>query len=191
MTIKSVPLYQLKITLEGTRPPVWRRIVVRSDMKLHRLHRVIQEVMGWNDCHLHHFLTDYGRFCEPDPNDFDLGFGPPTKDEKRHTVSDLAPVEKSKFLYEYDFGDGWLHKIVLEKILPPDASFKHPVCLAGRNACPPEDCGGIGGYEYLKEVMANPKHAEHEQMKTWLDRDFDPAFFDLEGANVLLRGLKA
>lgn len=160
-------------------------------MKLHRLHRVIQDVMGWYDCHLHHFLTDDGRYCEPDPDEFDFGFGPPTKNEKRYTVSDLAPVEKSKFIYEYDFGDGWLHKIVLEKILPHDTSFKHPVCLAGRNACPPEDCGGIGGYEDLKQILADPEHIEHDEMKMWLDREFDPVFFDLAGANLLLSQLKA
>ena len=191
MTVSNVPLYQLKVTVQGTRPPIWRRIVVRSDMKLHRLHRVIQDVMGWYDCHLHHFLTDSARYSEPDPDEFDFGFGPPTLNEKRYTVSHLAAVEKSKFIYEYDFGDGWQHKIVLEKILPPDESFKHPVCLAGVNACPPEDCGGIGGYDNLKEILANPEHSEHEQMKMWLDRDFDPALFDLDGVNVVLRRLKA
>lgn len=191
MTASNVPLYQLKVTLQGTRPPVWRRIVVRSDLKLHRLHRVIQDVMGWYDCHLHHFLTDYARYTEPDPDDFEFGFGPPTLNEKRYAVSQLAPVEKSKFTYEYDFGDSWLHQLVLEKILPPDGSFKHPVCLAGANSCPPEDCGGIGGYEDLKEIMANPKHPEHEEMKLWLDRDFDPALFDLDAVNLLLRRLKA
>lgn len=191
MTFNSAPLYQLKITLQGTRPPVWRRIVVRSDMKLHRLHRVIQDVMGWYDCHLHHFLNEYARYSEPDPDEFDIGFGPPTKNEKRYTVSDLAPIEKSKFIYEYDFGDGWQHKIVLEKILAPDEAFKHPVFLAGANACPPEDCGGIGGYEDLKQILADPKHIEHDEMKMWLDRDFDPTYFDLAAANLLLRRLKA
>lgn len=191
MMIKSAPLYQLKITLQGTRPAVWRRIVVRADMKLHRLHRVIQEVMGWYDCHLHHFLTDSARYSEPDPDEFDFGFGPPTKNEKRHTVADLALVEKSKFIYEYDFGDGWEHKIVLEKILPPDEAFKHPVCLAGANACPPEDCGGIGGYDNLKKILADPAHGEHDEMKLWLDRDFDPFFFDLAAVNLSLRSLKA
>lgn len=191
MTVSNVPLYQLKVTLQGTRPSIWRRIVVRSDMKLHRLHRVIQDVMGWYDCHLHHFLTDYARYSEPNPDEFEFGFEPPTLNEKRYTVSHLASVEKSKFIYEYDFGDGWQHKIVLEKILPPDDSFKHPVCLAGANACPPEDCGGIGGFDDLKEILANPQHPEHEEMKLWLDRDFDPELFDLDAANLMLRRLKA
>ena len=77
-----------------------------------------------------------------------------------------------------------------EKILPPDDAFKHPVCLAGANACPPEDCGGIGSYADLKEIVANPKHPEHQEMKMWLDGDFDPALFDLATVNLVLRQLK-
>src|ERR1041385_2312047 len=111
--IRSVPLYQLMITLQGTKPPVWRRIVVRSDMKLSRLHRVIQDVRCWYDCHLHHFLTKYARYSEPDPETYD--FGPPTLNESRYTVAEIAPTENSSFIYEYDFGDSWQHKMVLEK----------------------------------------------------------------------------
>jgi len=73
-------------------------------------------------------------------------FGTETLNEKRYTVADLAPVAKRKFIYEYDFGDSWEHEVLVEQVLPPDADFKHPVCLAGANASPPEDCGGIPGY---------------------------------------------
>jgi hypothetical protein len=105
----GVPLYQLKVTLKGSKPPIWRRVVVRADMSLDRLHNVIQIVMGWTDSHLHHFIagsgfarTFYGR---PDPEFADMGNE--MLNEKRYTVADLAPAAKRKFIYEYDFGDGW------------------------------------------------------------------------------------
>ncbi len=185
----AVPLYQLKIALTGSNPPVWRRVVVRSDMSLDRLHNVIQEVMGWTDSHLHQFVVGNTYYGIPDPDM--RGFGRDTLNEKRYTVAQLAPAVKSKFVYEYDFGDDWLHKVVLEKILPPDPEFQHPACLAGKNACPPEDCGGIPGYYNLLEVLADPGDPEHESMKDWLGYDFDPTQFDLEYANDVLSRLKA
>jgi len=185
----AAPLYQLKITLKWSNPPIWRRVVVRSDMPLSRLHGVIQRVMGWTDSHLHQFVAGNTYYGTSDPNM--MGFGRETLSEKRYTVAELAPAVKRSFVYEYDFGDDWQHKIVLEKILPPDPKFKHPVCLAGANACPPEDCGGISGYYNLLEILANPGHPEHESMKDWLGYDFDATRFDLEFANGVLGRLKA
>jgi hypothetical protein len=189
----GVPLYQLKITLKWSKPPIWRRVIVRADMKLDHLHNVIQIVMGWTDSHLHQFIagsgfarTFYGR---PDPEFADMGSA--MLGEKRYTVADLAPAAKRKFTYEYDFGDGWLHDVVAEKILPPYPTFKHPVCLAGANACPPEDCGGMGGYYNLLEIMADPKHPEHTDMKEWIGGEFDATQFSLEGVNAILKRLKA
>lgn len=189
----GVPLYQLKISLSRSRPPIWRRVVARRDMRLDRLHDVIQLAMGWTNSHLHHFVT--GRraestfYGEPDP-DFS-GLGSETLNERRYRLVDLAPVAKKRFIYEYDFGDGWEHDVVVEKILPPDASFKHPVCLAGANACPPEDCGGISGYYNLIEILANPKHPEHADMQEWIGGDWDPARFELDEINAGLRRMKA
>jgi hypothetical protein len=188
----GTPLYRLKITLRRSKPPIWRRIVVRSDMKLERLHSVIQIAMGWMNCHLHQFsagsgfaLTFYGT---PDPSSLGVG---PTLDEKRYTIADLAPKAGRKIGYEYDFGDSWEHQVAVEKVLPPDVAFKHPVCLAGANACPPEDCGGIGGYYNLLDILANPEHREHEEMKEWACGGMDPAQFDLDKVNARLNGLKA
>ncbi len=185
----AAPIYQLKITLRGSEPPIWRRIVVRSDMPLPRLHGVIQRVMGWTNSHLHQFIAGNAYYGTPDPEM--MKFGTEILNEKRYTVADLVPEVKRSFVYEYDFGDGWQHKIVLEKILPPDPEFRHPVCLAGANACPPEDCGGISGYDNLLEILADPGDPEHESMKDWLGYDFDSTEFDLKLTNDLLSRLKA
>lgn len=187
--LDGAPLYQLKITLKWSDPPIWRRVVVRSDMALCRLHDIIQRVMGWTDSHLHQFIVGDTRYGTPDPEM--MGFGRQILSEQSYTVSDVAPAAKSSFVYEYDFGDSWIHKIVVEKILPPDSEFQHPICLAGANACPPEDCGGIGGYSELIEILADPRNPEHESMKDWLGYDLDPARFDIEIANGGLKRLKA
>lgn len=188
----GVPLYQLKITLKWSKPPIWRRVVVRGDMTLDRLHNVIQIAMGWTDSHLHQFIagsgfsrTFYGR---PDPEFADMGSA--TLNEKRYSVADLAPTAKRKFIYEYDFGDGWRHDVVAEKILPPDPAFKHPMCLAGANACPPEDCGGIGGYYNLLEILRDPQHPEHADMKDWIGGDLNAEEFSVKGVNLVFKRLK-
>jgi len=185
----GAPLYQLKITLKGSKPPIWRRVVVRADMKLDRLHNVIQIAMGWTDSHLHHFIAGSG-FARIFLGSPDLDMGSETLNEKRHAVADLAREVRSKFVYEYDFGDSWQHDVVLEKILPSDSSFKHPVCPAGANACPPEDCGGIEAYYGLLGILADPKHPEHAATKEWTGGELDAAEFDLDGINSALRRLK-
>ena len=189
----GVPLYQLKVTLKESQPPIWRRVVVRADMTLDGLHDVIQIAMGWTNDHMHQFIvgsrnarTFYGD-TRPEFGDLDGEM----LDEGCHTVANLAPVAKRKFVYEYDFGDGWRHDVVVEKILPPDAAFKHPVCLAGANACPPEDCGGIHGYYNLLAILADPKHPRHEGMKEWMGGEVKAAEFSLEGINAGLKRLKA
>jgi hypothetical protein len=185
----GTPLYQLKITLRDCKPPIWRRIVVRADMKLDRLHRVIQTVMGWSDCHLHQFVVGRVFYGVPDRERDD--FGTETLNEKRYTVADLAPVAKRKFIYEYDFSDSWEHEVLVEQVLPPDADFKHPVCLGGANASPPEDCGGIPGYYDLLAALADPKHEQHEEMKEWVGVAWDATRFSLEDANAGLKRIKA
>jgi len=184
----GVPLYQLKITLKWSKPPIWRRVVARADMPLDRLHWLIQIVFDWTNSHLHQFIAGRAFYGQPDP-DADMGYE--TLNEKRYTVADLAPAAKKKFIYEYDFGDGWQHEVLVEKILPADASFKHPVCLGGERACPPEDCGGLGGYYNLLEILANRKHPEHEDMKEWIGGEWDAERFDLDEVNAALKRLKA
>ncbi len=185
----GTPLYQLKITLRHCKPPIWRRIVVRADMKLDWLHRVIQIAMGWLDCHMHQFRVGRLYYGIPDP-EFD-DFGGEMLNEKQYTVTDLAPTVKARFIYEYDFGDSWEHEVVVEKVLPPDADFKHPICLAGANASPPEDCGGSPGYAAFVDAMADPKHEQHEEMKEWIGGAWDATRFRLEDANAGLKRIKA
>jgi hypothetical protein len=184
----GTPLNQLKITLRYSEPPIWRRVIVRADMTLDRFHWVIQTAMGWTNSHLHQFLV--GRTCYgvPDREFDDLG---EMLNEKRYTVADLAPTAKQKFIYEYDFGDSWEHEVRVEKVLPPDPAFKHPVCLAGAHACPPDDCGGIHGYYEMLEALADPKHERHEEMLEWIGGEWDAGRFDLEDINARLKRLKA
>lgn len=185
----GTPLHQLKITLCDCKPAIWRRVVVRSDMKLDRLHRVFQTSMGWTNSHLHQFIKDEVYYGQPD-QEWDAE---ETKmlNEKHYTVADLAPAVKARFTYEYDFGDCWQHEVVLEEIVPPDAEFKHPRCLDGANACPPEDCGGSDGYASFLHIMANPKHEEHKFMKRWIGGKWDAALFDVEHVNAALKRIKA
>lgn len=187
------PLYQLKITLKRSKPPIWRRVVVPGDMALDGLHDVIQIAMGWTGSHMHQFIAGRGfavtYYGQPDPEFADMGG--PILDERRYTVADLAPKAKRKFTYEYDFGDSWYHEVLAEKILPSDPAFKHPVCFAGAMACPPEDCGGIYGYYNLLQTIANPKHPEHEQMKEWIGGTWNTEEFSKERVNTVLKGIKA
>ena len=179
---KPVAIYQLKITLERIRPPIWRRVQVSETILLPQLHDLIQAVMGWHGEHLHAFQVgtlSYGQ------HGFELD--DLMEDERRVRLSQIAPFEKSKFRYEYDFGDDWCHTILVEKILPVESGKDYPVCLTGKRACPPEDCGGIWGYSAFLEAISNPEHEEHEEMMEWFGGEFDPEAFDVAAVNTKLR----
>ena len=186
---KSQPtlVYQLKITLEGgyIRPPIWRRVQGDGDITLARLHRIIQAVMGWYDCHLHLFEIDDVNYGVPYPDDFTQ-----IENEKSVKLNKVVPYEKSRFLYEYDFGDSWGHDILVEKILPSDPDTKYPVCLKGKRACPPEDIGGEAGYSMLLLGLENPKNREYKDFVDQVDGVFDPEEFDLEQINLRLRKIR-
>ena len=178
-------IYQLKITLKESRPPIWRRFQVRSDVTLAKLHRIIQEVMGWFDGHLHQFIVGRIYYGVPDPDDLSE-----TRDERKVRLDQILSVPGRKIVYEYDFGDGWEHEIVLEKILSPDPKTRYPRCLDGARACPPEDCGGIYGYADFLEAIRNPEHEEHEEMLEWIGGEFDQEEFDLEAVNQSLKSIR-
>lgn len=182
---EPVSIYQLKITLRHIRPPIWRRVQVSSNITLARLHALIQTVMGWTDSHLHCFEANDVLYSLPDSVE-DLNM----KDSRRVRLAEVAPGEKAKIKYEYDFGDSWYHDIVVEKVLPPDPAFEHPVCLAGRRACPPEDVGGPGGFIRFLKVLADPDDPEHEEMLEWYGDDFDADAFDLDAINRGLQVMK-
>ena len=175
-------VYQLKITLKGIRPPIWRRILVPSTMTLPRLHQAIQISMGWTDSHLHQFIVGRTRFGMPDP-DYNDG----TRNEKSVRIQQLMTQEKDTVTYEYDFGDGWEHEIKLEKILPVEKGQRLPVCVAGKRACPPDDCGGVGGYYHILEAIEDPENPEYEEILYWLGESFDPEEFDLQEVNEILK----
>ena len=186
MSVKNLrSIYQLKITLKDSKPPIWRRILVPSNVNLGEFHLILQIVLGWTDSHLHQFIsgrTMYGTPVDEFGGDLEME----GEDETQYKLSQLLKREKDSLNYEYDFGDGWEHKIVLEKILPYDGSVKVPTCIKGKRACPPEDCGGIWGYDNLLEVIKDPSHPEHEEMLEWIGGEFDPEFFDIEETNSTL-----
>ncbi len=180
MAKKPANIYQLKVTLLGSKPPIWRRILVRADIGLPKFHAVLQAVMGWQGGHLHAFRAGEEYYGEPDE------YADHIKSEARVKLDKLLRREKDSLVYEYDFGDGWEHKVLLEKILSDDEALKTPACIKGKLACPPEDCGGIYGYYDLLDTLADPKHPEHEDMLDWVGGEFDPEAFSLEEVNGLL-----
>lgn len=183
-------IYQLKVMLRGSKPPIWRRIRIRAGADLADLHEVLQVVFDWHNYHLHQFVvgqTYYGTVDE------DWGDG--TEDESGVKLSKVAPREKSRFDYEYDFGDSWVHQIEVEKVVPPDPGAMYPVCVTGRRTAPPEDCGGIWGYYEMLQAVEDADHPEHEDMLEWLGGgegvEWDPDAFDLAGINKRLEKLRA
>ena len=183
----EVSIVQIKVTLEGIKPPIWRRLLVRSDITLGELHNVIQAVMmGWVDYHLHQFIVGETYYGVPHP---DYGGFVEMRDESRVKLNQIVTGEKFKFRYEYDFGDSWLHNLLVEKILTPEPGQQVPVCIKGKRACPPEDVGGVWGYEDFLEAIQNPDHAEHEDYLEWIGGEFDPEEFDLDETNEILREL--
>jgi hypothetical protein len=174
----------LRISLDDVESEVWRRVVAPSDIVLPELANVLLAAMGWDGHHLHQFVVaDVVTFAMPDEdNDWSI-------DERKVTLQQISR-SGSSFVFEYDFGDGWSHTVLVESVGEPDPQRKPPMLLDGANACPPEDCGGSGGYADLKEVLADPDHDEHESMRDWAGDDFDPATFDLALAAKRVRAVK-
>lgn len=166
-------VYQLKATLLETKPPIWRRVVVPAETTLDRLHEVLQAAFGWWNYHLHEFEIAGVRYGVDDGEDW----GDPPSDERRVRLRNIVE-EGSSFLYVYDFGDYWRHKVTVEKILPAQPGATYPTCTGGRRACPPEDCGGPWGYESFLEAISDPDNEEHEPMLEWVGGTFDPDAFD-------------
>ncbi len=174
-------IISLKVTLRSTKPPIWRRLLAPANMTLADLHDVIQVAMGWDGGHLHVFDIDgrsYGDRASVDD----------VADENRLTLGGVRKSGVARFGYTYDFGDDWEHAITIEKTLPAAEGTTYPACIAGKRACPPEDCGGPWGYQELLEIIADPAHPERAERLEWLDEDFDPEDFSLEAVNTRLAG---
>jgi len=178
-------VHELKITLRGvSKPPVWRRVLIPADVTLRDLHEVIQQAMGWEDCHMHVFSTGWQEYGSPDP---ELGHS----SDKKVRLSQVLTGPGDRLRYTYDFGDDWEHDIVLEETRLAVPGETSPSCVAGKGACPPEDCGGAWGYAELKEILADPSHEEHQNMLDWLGLDagegFDAKAFSVAEVNARLR----
>jgi hypothetical protein len=174
----SSEVFTLKVTLKGVQPPVWRRLLVPATCTLAKLHKAIQSSFGWEDCHLHLFLIRGEEFGSPDAEENDGA------SSERATLKKLDLRAKEKFRYEYDFGDCWEHDVTVEDrhvaVLPP----KEPICIDGKGACPPEDCGGAWGYQDMLATLRDPSDPRYKEIKEWLDTDhWDAAAFDLDEVN--------
>jgi len=183
--IKTV--HRLKVTLRGVRPPIWRRIEVPSEIKLSELAGVLEAATGWMGGHLHAF--EAGGVLYETPDGDDLGFRP-SRDERTVRLGDVLPAVKEKMRWDYDFGDGWEHDVVVEAIEPRGRDAAAPVCLAGKRACPPDDCGGPWGYGNLLAALSDPTHEEHEELAEWVPPGFDPEAFDAEESTAMMRSAR-
>jgi hypothetical protein len=179
---RTTPIYQLKVTLKDTKPPIWRRLLVPADVTMRRLHDILQIVVGWQGSHLYMFEVGREYIGEPDPEEWRE-----VRPAKTTKLGQAAPAAGAKLVYEYDFGDSWRHDILVEKVLPAQSGANYPLCIAGRRASPPEDCGGAWAYAELLEVIANPAHEEFVSTMTWLGGEFDPEVFDVAETNTVLR----
>ena len=175
-------IYRLKITLKGIKPPIWRRIEVPSDHTLNDLHLMIQAAMGWYNCHLHAFRINGESYTEF----FDENESPDKCDDKDFTLKQVLGDNVKKIVYEYDFGDFWEHDIVVESVEEANPTLKYPLCIAGKRACPPEDCGSIPGYYNCLEALEDSTNPGNEELLEWIG-EFDPEEFDLEETNASLR----
>ena len=183
--LKQKHAYQLLVVLEGSEPKIWRQITVPGNMTLADLDRIIQAAMGWTNSHLHQFTIEgqvYGvlddEWIDEMPSLPDNGF----------TLDAVLGTEVKSFSYEYDFGDGWQHQVEVQMVMVADEKRNSwPMCLAGANACPPEDVGGLGGYEEFLEAIGDPIHEEHDSMRRWCGGPFDLQGFDVNSANRDIR----
>lgn len=177
-------VFQLRMQLQDVRPVVWRRVLVPGAVRLTKLADMLCAAMGWQNYHLHQFRIGdalFGMHVEEYPDE--------EIDEKTVTVLQVLRDER-RFFFDYDFGDGWEHEIVVEDLTWSHFGLKFAVCIDGQNACPPEDVGGIPGYEEFREAIANSDHEEHDRYLEWVGGSFDPAAFDLAAANAALQRVR-
>ncbi len=181
-TRKVESVYELRVTLRDVKPSVWRLIRVPGACSLFQLHCILQITMGWEDHHMHQFQIGDVKYRLPN-KDAD----PDIADDRAVLLADIVSRVGAAFTYLYDFGDCWVHEIQVEKAMEPESEKFYPYCVDGQRSCPPEDCGGVTGYEFFLEAIQDPKHPEHESTLLWAERDFNPLAFDLKSINQQLR----
>jgi hypothetical protein len=179
------PAYVLRVTIAGSKPPIWRELSVPADCTLESLHRIIQIAFDWGNDHLHSFTVNSVEYTA---QDMEADYGEEAADGDSVCLYELNLQAKQKFSYLYDFGDSWEHEIKVSKIIPPGEAqwdLSRPRCLGGRRAGPLEDSGGIWGYESMLEILKDPHHKDYETVYEWAG-DIDPEYFSLEDINALL-----
>ncbi len=183
---KMNTVFQIKVTLMGIAPLIWRRIQSK-DCTLVELHDLLQVAMGWEFEHLYRFIIGGVKYA-----DLEMASQEDVQDASDTNLSEILPAQnrRPRFHYEYDFGDQWMHQLVVEERFPPEQGVKYPICVAGQRACPPEDCGGPWGYPGFVEAISNPDHRRHEEMLEWVGGEFDPERFVLESVNKRLRRMR-
>jgi hypothetical protein len=174
----STKYVSLRIELLHIKPLVWRRLMVPASISLLDLHLAIQGAMGWTNSHLHQFEIDGKSYGEPDEySEIEI------VSEKGQKLSAALGKSVAEFMYQYDFGDNWQHRIVVEQTQKVHPAWSGPLCVAGERACPPEDIGGVHGYQEFLEAIADPAHDEHVHLLKWVGGIFDPNGFDINSAN--------
>ena len=177
----SDAIVRLKIVLADTEPPIWRRVEVPAALTLKDLHAVIQAAMGWQDYHLYQFHV--GRQTIAGPGMGGEGFGVPRAiGAGRVRLDEFAANGIKRFVYVYDMGDSWEHRLQIERLLAADPSASYPRLVDGALRCPPEDVGGIPGFYEFLEAIADPKHPDHDDRIEWYGGPFDPA--DMDAARI-------
>jgi len=185
----STQIYQIKVLLEGSKPTVYRTIEIREDATFFDLHMAIQIAFNWYNGHLHEFRKKDLVISDPEFFDDMYEFEDENiLDEDEIKLSDILQTPKDNIHYLYDFGDSWKLMVTLEKITNTKEGVNYPRCIRGKRSAPPEDVGGLWGFEEFKEAMADPSHEEHESYKEWYDGIFDPDFVDFEDINEQLQG---
>ncbi len=178
-------VHRMKITLRGVRPPIWRRIEVPSNVTMHELSAVLEAAMGWGGGHLHAFVA--GGMTYQLPSEFDGFSRYETKDERKVRLSKVLTDVGDKMRFEYDFGDGWEHDVVLEAITMRVDGVTYPRCITGKRACPPDDCGGPWGYANLLEVLADHKHPDYVDVFGSTGRPVEPEAFDATETTIAMQ----
>jgi len=186
--VQPTRIYQLRIELQHIEPLVWRRILVPDTLKLAKLDRIVQAAMGWSNSHLHDWHIEQRRYGVPDREWVGSG---DMLDERKVAIGAVLGERVESFAYRYDFGDDWQHRLVVEARLPvQEGRNDWPMCLAGENACPPEDVGGPPGFMDFLEAMHNPAHEQHADYWRWWGGPFDPRAFSINAANTAIRKLR-
>jgi hypothetical protein len=179
-----VAIYRVHVSLLAIEPLIWRRIELSSQTTLRQFHRALQIVMGWENYHMHEFLVGKQRYGVPDST-YDEP-GEVIVEGKIH-LSDVLPAPGAQILYIYDFGDYWQHLVTLEEVVPAEPGAEYPRVVSGARSCPPEDCGGTGGYANLLDILMDPKHEDHQHMRDWAGEKFLAEAFSLNAINLRLR----